>query len=349
MPYQDKTKKEWVGQVRVHGVKRKKTGFPTKSAAMEWERLAKKEMKTPPPIASNSSNAALDYLEYCKRRYKPNTYRQKTFILTQLLTHLDADPPIEEITQIMVESYLDARFTNDGGKSANRDLRELSTFFNWLIQRDRLPTNPCKAIEKYKEPQFIRYVPPADDIRAIIAVASPDESDMIRVAYHSLARAGELRRMKYTHCDLGARTITIYTRKRKGGSLEGDTISMNDSLHEIVARRHRNSKNEWIFPNQNGDQLSRNTIAKVMPRLCKAAGVEPFGFHSIRHHVASLLATRLPLIEIQKLLRHKRATTTDVYLRSLVKVDTKGVHVLDDLESEMPDNVVPFNKVVNSG
>jgi len=303
----------------------------------------------PPQIASNSSNAALDYLEYCKRRYKPNTYRQKTFILTQLLTHIDADPPIEEITQTMIESYLDTRFAKDGGKSANRDLREISTFFNWLIQRDRLPTNPCKAIERYKEPQFTRYVPPAEDIRAIIEAATPEEADMVRVAYHSLARSGEIRNMKYSHCDLGARTITIYTQKRKGGSMEGDTISMNNSLHEIISRRHRASESEWIFPNQDGDQLSRNTISKVMPRLCRVAGVKPFGFHSIRHHVASLLATRLPLVEIQKLLRHKRATTTDIYLRSLVKVDTKGVHVLDDLEKQMPDNVVPFDRVVNSG
>jgi len=291
----------------------------------------------------------LDYLEYCEKRYRPNTHRQKTFILTQLLAHLGEDPPIEDLSQEMIESYLDYRFEKDGGKCANRDLREIGTFLNWHAQRDHLKTNPCKAIEKYKEPLFIKYVPPAEDIRAIIDVAPPDEVDMIRVAYHALARSKELRFMKYSHCDLGARTMTLYTRKRKGGALEGDTISMNNSLHEIISRRHRSSNSEWIFPSKDGGQLSRNTIAKVMPRLCDQAKVKPFGFHSIRHHVASLLATRLPLIEIQKLLRHKRATTTDIYLRSLVKVDTKGVHVLDDLEKQTPDNVVPFDRVINSG
>jgi len=346
MPYREK--KGWTGQVRVHGVKRKKTGFATKSEALDWERQARISLAAPAPLTLKSSSAALDYLEYCEKRYKPNTHRQKTFILTQLLAHLGEDPPIENLSQEQIESYLDARFEKDGGKCANRDLREISTFFAWHVQRDHLKTNPCKTIEKYKEDPFIKYVPPAEDIRAVIDVASPEEADMVRVAYHSLARSGEIRNMKYAHCDLGAKTITIFTQKRKGGSIEGDKISMNNSLYEIISRRSMSSDSEWIFPGQDGNQLSRNTISKVMPRLCRLAGVPAFGFHSIRHHVASLLATRLPLVEIQKLLRHKRATTTDIYLRSLVKVDTNGIHVLDDLEKQLPDNVIPFDRVVNA-
>jgi integrase len=56
-----------------------------------------------------------------------------------------------------------------------------------------------------------------------------------------------------------------------------------------------------------------------MKDLCKKAGVKPFGFHAIRHHVASILADsgKAPLSNIQKMYRHKRTTTTDNYIKTL--------------------------------
>jgi integrase len=70
-----------------------------------------------------------------------------------------------------------------------------------------------------------------------------------------------------------------------------------------------------------------------MPRLCKRAKVKLFGFHAIRHHIAVQLAYKnWPLIKIQKFLRHKRATTTDIYLRSLFKIKTDGESILNEIK-----------------
>ena len=47
-----------------------------------------------------------------------------------------------------------------------------------------------------------------------------------------------------------------------------------------------------------------------------------------------------------------RATTTDIYLRSLVQVSTKGIKVLDDIVIDSrgrAGNIVPFNRAVNMG
>jgi integrase len=52
-----------------------------------------------------------------------------------------------------------------------------------------------------------------------------------------------------------------------------------------------------------------------MKKLCKKAKVEQFGFHSIRHLVATTLYHKgHNLIEIQAILRHKNSTTTGKYL-----------------------------------
>ena len=77
-------------------------------------------------------------------------------------------------------------------------------------------------------------------------------------------------------------------------------------------------------------QLSKYTIANSMPELCKKANINPFGLHAIRHYIAIQFARRnWSLIKIQKFLRHKRATTTDIYLRSLINIKSSGASILD--------------------
>ena len=129
-------------------------------------------------------------------------------------------------------------------------------------------------------------------------------------------------------------------KKTENGKSESDTMDMSRSLNQLLENRvaHCTKDQPWIISNSEGSQLSKNTIDKIMPEPCKKANVKPFGlhFHSIRHHIAVQLAHQnWPLIKIQKFLRHKRATTTDIYLRSLIRMKTDGSSILDDLEQSM--------------
>ncbi len=56
-----------------------------------------------------------------------------------------------------------------------------------------------------------------------------------------------------------------------------------------------------------------------MKHLCKKAQVKSFGFHAIRHFFAVSLiqSQQAGLTDIQLLLGHQRATTTDIYLKSV--------------------------------
>ena len=56
----------------------------------------------------------------------------------------------------------------------------------------------------------------------------------------------------------------------------------------------------------------------MMPELCKAAGVKPFGFHAIRHLSATILAYEgMDIPSVQAVLRHKNPNTTARYIKSL--------------------------------
>jgi len=69
-----------------------------------------------------------------------------------------------------------------------------------------------------------------------------------------------------------------------------------------------------------------------MARLCKKVKVKYFGFHAIRHHVASVLADsgKASLNQIQKMLRHRRVTTTDLYIKTLDPQLSQVTSVLDE-------------------
>ena len=59
--------------------------------------------------------------------------------------------------------------------------------------------------------------------------------------------------------------------------------------------------------------MARN---KMLKGLCKRAGVEPFGFHDIRHTVAKYLndLQKVGLKKVQQVLRHRRQSTTEIYV-----------------------------------
>ncbi len=350
MPIWDKQRKTWIARVRLSGFPtRKKRGFTRKIDAAQWEREEKAKLLNPTQTPSTFSQVSSEYLAYCQKRFQKNTWRQKAFIIRSLISSIGYDPPINDpdITNQII-AYLDNRFDSDGGKAANRDLREITTLFNWIIKY-RYPDlqNPAKPIDPYKEPEFIKYVPPMEDITKVVLAAEGDVQDFIMAILQSAARSGELLRLTWEDVMFDTLRLRLWTRKRKGGSLKSREIDMTPTLLDIMIRRHknRNKISPYVFPNKNGGRGSKYTWDNVMPRLCKKAGVNQFGFHALRHFVAGGLAeNKVPLTDIQNQLGHQRTTTTDIYLKSIIKPKNRTTNILEDLGQKILGN---NGKVIN--
>jgi integrase len=95
-------------------------------------------------------------------------------------------------------------------------------------------------------------------------------------------------------------------------------------LHNRWKRRDKMSP--YVF------QFSGHKLRYMMKRLCKRAGVKPFGFHAIRHHVSNILndSGKASMKQIQKLLRHRRQATTESYLHSIEASVYEVVRILDN-------------------
>ena len=70
----------------------------------------------------------------------------------------------------------------------------------------------------------------------------------------------------------------------------------------------------------------------MMKSLCGRAGIDPpFGFHSIRHFMATYLADTMKVSKktISVLLGHKSLQTTEIYLHSIDKSQKEAVRAIE--------------------
>jgi len=383
MPYYNKRLDSWTGQVKktftvensnfLKGqknwtqkkndeekwlFKKEKNYFEDARAATVWESDELEEvlifLNNPLSNSWTFKNVALIYLDEVELKSTgPNTFNDKKRVIKELLSHWMADKTLP-IKKDDIDPYLKEVFLcpGKGGKTANRRLRELKTLFNWMIKNKKynITENPCKHISNFPAKSFKKYVPPREDIFSIMGIGNPMEQDLTTFMYHTLARSGEVRRLKKEHCHFQIGMVTLYTRKRKDGALEGDNIPLNKVSSEILRRRCDTVDDEYIFPGVYGGKMPRPTMDKMMPRLCKQVNdliiasnrreknekdylpaMKNFSFHAIRHYVTSYLYMECGYMvgELQRLLRHKNATTTDGYLKSICDMEfTRGLEIL---------------------
>ena len=287
------------------------------------------ELKTPPgpiPTGLAFSTLANSYLDQAKRRFTPRTYKFKVNVYREFLA-FGGDLPAAEITLPLLEAYLKTR---SGNINYNRHRKELYALFNWGCRRRYLRENPCTYLEKMPEPQFQRQIPTPEEMSRILEAAGPDRPFLL-VIYHTLARVDEILRLKWEDINFRDRTVKLWTRKRQGGFWASDVLPMNRVLHDTLKDLwEARSQEEWVFYNESTGTryLSR---PKIMRSICQRAGVRHFGFHAIRHYVASLLADRkqFSVTQISRLLRHQSKSTTERYLQA---VDSQLREVLASLE-----------------
>ena len=318
---------KWRHQFQCLGRRYSKSGFPTKKAAERWEVLKRaeleKEAQIPPssqtPSASASEVLTLEelmvrYLRVAERTLAPITLSYRKSVFRQFLAQL-GDLPIFSLTPEQVESFLLSRSSNN---SYNKCRTELHRLFSWAHRRQLVRHNPVFLVEKLSVERQKKVIPIPQDMAKILMAAGADRP-LLLVLFHTMARIDEILRLKWEDVNFQEKAVRLWTRKRRGGNWEFDWLPMNEDLEEVLwSLWQKREQDEWVFYNQ-----ARGTRylyrPKLMGTICKRAGVPKYGFHTIRHFVASYLfdKKKVSLPVISKLLRHKSLQTTERYLQAI--------------------------------
>ncbi len=302
-------------------VRYRKGGYLTKEEAKEAEAKARIEAKRINTGFIALCESRLKDLEI--RRTKGHFERNRLFIENLIAIWATK----REITREDVKEYLE-RVAAESKERANRVLALMRALFSHGIKQGLIDYNPVKGFEKYGVERKLKYIPPREDVSAILKAATDEERFYITALLHTMARMREIHRLKWEDVNLKENYLILKTRKAKSSNVSIRRVPLTATLREILENLPRES--EYVFTNRRKGSRYDNRI-KLIKSLCRRAGVKEFSAHNLRHFGASILADRnVPLSDIQALLGHTRVTTTATYIQSISPSLSDAINKLDE-------------------
>lgn len=313
------------------GRRMRKGGYETKQEARTAEAKAR----------TNLRQINTDFIGLCEKRLEDldskrshKHFKENKALIEKLILRWGQK---KEITRDDIEHYLN-EIARKSTHKANKHLRLIKALFNHGIQREWFEYNPAAKIQKFPITPAKRYVPPEADVLKVISLAAGLDQLYLLVIAHTLGRITAVNNLRWD--DIHGDYLSLYTRKARNSDLKEIRVPINTVLAEVLDALPK--VGEYVFTNPETGKPYRDR-KRFMRTLCKNAKVRHFSFHCFRHFGASLLSKRgVGTTEIQKILGHERATTTDLYLRSLGDSTKRAIKKLEGLK--VPPKSHPYPK-----
>ena len=342
----------WKYSFVLNGIRHQGNYYKTKRRAQKAEAARREELENPPlAVGSPETPTDMAFLELVNRRldflqaYRSESHYRETKYMAKRWAKLWGDLNCAEMSTDLLEMHVLRR--GKRGKTpytANKEIRYLRSLFNFGIKRKYITVNPAHDLEFLPVEKKAKYIPPVEDVVKVISLAEPDTQDYLWTIRDTMGRMSEINRLTWDDVDFKAHTITLYTRKKRGGHLTPRRVPMTSRLLNIMQQRYkiRDNSKPWVFWHKYWSRKAADWVEgpyterkRLMKSLCKKAGVPYFRYHALRHAGASLLDNKgVPIGAIQRILGHENRSTTEVYLHSLGLAEREAITHLENVSGE---------------
>lgn len=277
-----------------------------------------------------------------------------------------ANQDISSIRSIMIQDFYNNLSKSEVSiQNINKVHKLLNPFFKYCEKEGYISKNPCgnglvtlpknkdkdidKIIKKQKIP-FNYFT--VDEIKLLReAFSNTVYKQVIDFALGTGMREGEIVGLKKTNIDFEKREIYVKNNTTRAAvfNTEGvkigyetkdgtpktessiDIIPMSDFIYDLLKSLPNDPDSEYVFT-VNGNQIDKKDLQKVWRKilleLCRNnENFEYRKFHDLRHTFAVLLLLNgIDLYTIMKLLRHKKLSSTEIYLAVLPESKEKSVN-----------------------
>ncbi|MBQ4616140.1 MAG: site-specific integrase [Mailhella sp.] len=324
-----------------------KKGGPEWRAAKEWEEETRKKLGAGGKIRTDLEQLFLwleTYLKNCERSMSEKTLVEKKLVMKDFIAFCRTARirNIKGVDTPKVFKFLTRIHDDRGPKVANKYRKNLLAAWNWgSIFMDDFPQviNPFKRITPFSASPEERYVPSEEDIIKVLQQAEGQDLVMLLTFYYTGARRGEVFKLTWKDINLKDAKIRLVDHKSRVEKERIRWLQMHPVLVDALIwwKKARPAKVNNVFMQVQSEAylgLPFTQRRNFLERLCKRAGVKPFGFHALRHKSAAITFEASGLSAAQILMGHYRATTTDRYVRSAgLYNDQSGI--LSALENSM--------------
>jgi len=278
---------------------------------------------------------ASEYLNFSKTN-KRSWLRDRTSI-----RHLKAvfgSRYLSDITPLMIEHYKAKRKDQVRPATVNRELACMKHMFTKAIEWGKTTENPAKKVNLLRENNArLRYLT-SEEIKRLINAATPHLKPILTVALNTGMRKGEILNLKWEDIHWKRGVILLTDTKNS----QWREIPMNGIVTKTLRGLMKRSNSPYVFPSWTGKPFTN--VRKSFDSALRAAGIENFRFHDLRHTFAShLVMAGVDLTTVKELLGHKSIEMTMRYSH-LSPLHKK--QAVKKLEQEMDTNVDTRLKLV---
>jgi integrase len=188
--------------------------------------------------------------------------------------------------------------------TANRLLATFKAALNHAWREGKVPADAAwRRVAPFKDVDAarVRYLQLAECTRLINA-CPPDFRRMVEAALLTGMRYGELCALDVGDFNADAGTVHVRRSKAGGGRHVVLTAEGESFFAAITAGR---AGSEPLLLRADGDRWGRSHQHRPLAEACRRAGIEPMGFHGLRHTYASLaIMAGVPLMVVARNLGH---------------------------------------------
>ena len=322
-----------------------KRGFPTKKAALAWERefLMKKQADLNMTLESFVEL----YTQDIKPKLKLNTWLTKESIIQKKILPYLGKRKLSEITPQDIFCWQNEirQITDKNGKPLSTTYlktihNQMSAIFNHAVRYYGLQSNPAAKAGSMgeKEATEMQFWTKEEFLKVIDAMMdSPIHYYAYEMLYWCGLRIGELFALTPDDFNFEAGTVTIsksYQRikgedvitcpkTKKSNRVIQMPQFLSDEIQDYIKQLYGVEHDSRLFP------LSKHSMKSAMEKACKAAGVKVIRLHDLRHsHVSLLIDMGFSALAIADRVGHESIDITYRY-----------AHLFPSRQTEMADKL----------
>jgi integrase len=319
--YQGKDIKEKVGR-RSRGFSRElaKQALKARMGDMVRGQFNLEKVRKPVPF----STLVARYREYAGT-YKKGWDNER--YIMGLLAQEFGDTPLAHITTWRIERWKAERRREVKPASVNRHLTVLKHMFRMAIQWGLTAENPAAPVKALAVDEGRTRFLSEEEIHSLLEACKrltefPWLYPLVLLALNTGMRLGELMGLTWENIDMEQRLISVLQTKGRKARIK--TIAVNDlALEALTLFRAQDYGDRVMAP------WGKKWIEIVFNRALKAAAIEGFTFHGLRHTFAShLVMAGVDLATVSELLGH---TTISMTMRYAHLAPTHKANAVDKL------------------
>jgi len=261
----------------------------------------------------------LDYLKY-ERKLSNNTYLSYRYNLIKIANYFKTGDLIklkdDDIKNFIYKS-------TESSKSKSHYITVLKSFFNYMLDLDKVAINPCENIKMPKLEKRLPKFLTEEEVDSLLDIELRTPIDyrnkaMLELLYATGMRISELLDLKlYNYYD-EEQFVKVMGKGSKERIIPISDITkkyLNLYINEYRNYILKTKDSEYLFVNYNGNRMSRQGFFKILKHQCDISHInKEISPHILRHSFAThLLNNGADLKVIQELLGHENISTTEIY------------------------------------